>query len=95
MGIVIKSGCSDNSFETLLPFPNATYFATYIGGAAAGLKLLKNHKIGRIASMASLVMTLGFFPFLGWVAIYPISVVLIVFIWNAKKKTTQTVQLNS
>ncbi|WP_226676010.1 APC family permease [Rossellomorea aquimaris] len=83
------------SFETLLPFPNATYFATYIGGAAAGLKLLKNHKIGRIASMASLVLTLGFFPFLGWVAIYPISVVLIVFIWNAKKKTTQTVQLNS
>ncbi|MCA1061217.1 amino acid permease [Rossellomorea aquimaris] len=83
------------SFETLLPFPNATYFATYIGGAAAGVKLLKNHKIGRIASMASLVLTLGFFPFLGWVALYPVSVVLIVFIWNAKKKTTQTVPLNS
>ena len=83
------------SFKTLLPFPNATYFATYIGGAAAGVKLLKEHKVGRVASMVSLVLTLGFFPFLGWVALYPVSVVVVVFMWNAKKKTTQTVQLNS
>ncbi|WP_064092933.1 APC family permease [Rossellomorea aquimaris] len=74
------------SFETLLPFPNATYFATYIGGAAAGVKLLKDHPVGSKSSMISLVLTIGFFPFLGWIALYPISVFLVVFFWNSKRK---------
>ena len=70
------------TINTLLPFPNATYFATYIGGAAAGVKLLNGHRIGKLASLLSLCITLGFFPFLGWVALYPVAVVAIVMIWN-------------
>ncbi|MGR3765678.1 APC family permease [Rossellomorea sp. NS-SX7] len=78
------------SLETLLPFPNATYFATYIGGAAAGVKLLKHHTVGKISSIASLMLTVGFFPFLGWVALYPVTVLMIVFFWKSKKDETET-----
>ncbi|MGA9289493.1 MAG: amino acid permease [Anaerobacillus sp.] len=80
------------TLQTLLPFPNATYFATYIGGAAAGVRLLKNHRIGRLASITSLVLTLTFFPFLGWVSLYPIAVVIVVMLWSTyTKKNDQTI----
>ena len=81
------------TLETLLPFPNATYFATYIGGAASGVKLLKNHKIGKLASLISLGLTLTFFPFLGWVALYPVIVVMVVMIWTTNStKNDQTIK---
>ena len=80
------------TLKTLLPFPNATYFATYIGGAAAGVRLLKNHRIGRLASITSLVLTLAFFPFLGWVSLYPVAVVIVVMLWSTyTKKNDQTI----
>ncbi|WP_429843867.1 APC family permease [Brevibacillus sp. FIR094] len=68
----------------LIELPNATFFATYIGGCLAGVRLLRNSRVGRIASWTSLVCTVGLYPFLGWSALYPLVIALVLFIWQKR-----------
>lgn len=70
----------------LIELPNATFFATYIGGCLAGIRLLRNSRAGRIASWTSLVFTVGLYPFLGWSALYPLVIAVILFIWEKRKE---------
>lgn len=58
----------------LIELPNSTFIATYIGGCLAGVKLLRDNRVGRIASWTSLIFTAGLYPFLGWSALYPLAI---------------------
>ncbi|WP_409174667.1 APC family permease [Brevibacillus fortis] len=68
----------------LIELPNATFFATYIGGCLAGVRLLRNSRVGRIASWTSLLCTVGLYPFLGWSALYPLVIAFVLFIWQKR-----------
>lgn len=68
------------NLATLVQFPNATFILTYLGGCAAGIKLLKHSKWGSRVSWLSFVLTAVVFPFVGWVVIYPILILSIFFI---------------
>lgn len=70
----------------LIELPNATFFATYIGGCFAGIRLLKESKIGKLASWVSLVVTLGLYPFLGWSALYPLVIMAVLLLWEKRQQ---------
>ncbi|WP_205628963.1 hypothetical protein, partial [Acinetobacter baumannii] len=65
---------------TLIQLPNATFILTYLGGCAAGIRLLAGSRMGTAISWLSFVLTLAIFPFVGWSVLYPI-VVSAVFFW--------------
>lgn len=77
------------TLSQLIALPNATFIATYIGGCLAGVRLLRDHRIGRLASWISLIITLGLYPFLGWSALYPLAVVVLLGFWK-KRRTAHT-----
>jgi len=68
-----------------IALPNATFIATYIGGCLAGVKLLRDDRIGRLASWVSLVVTVALYPFLGWPAVYPLAVVAVAAFWKKRQ----------
>lgn len=72
----------------LIELPNATFFATYIGGCMAGVRLLRDSRVGRIASWTSLVVTVGLYPFLGWSALYPLVIAAALLLREKRKKHT-------
>ncbi|MGO0062076.1 APC family permease [Brevibacillus fluminis] len=72
------------SLAQLIQLPNATFFATYIGGCLAGVRLLKHNRFGRISAWISLVVTLGLYPFLGWSALYPVVILILYMVWKRK-----------
>ncbi|MDF9841156.1 MULTISPECIES: amino acid permease [unclassified Paenibacillus] len=63
------------SITTLIQFPNATFILTYIGGCAAGIRLLKGSRLGVVISWISFSATVAVFPFTGWAIGYPIVIV--------------------
>lgn len=69
----------------LIELPNATFFATYIGGCLAGVRLLRDSRVGKIASWTSLICTVGLYPFLGWSALYPLVIAIILHFWQKRK----------
>lgn len=71
--------------KTIIQFPNATFLLVYLGGCAAGIKLLKDTKGGVAISWLSFLLTAAVFPFVGWVVIYPIIIIAGFFL--AKKMT--------
>ncbi|HZG17230.1 MAG TPA: amino acid permease [Candidatus Bathyarchaeia archaeon] len=73
------------SLAQLIELPNATFIATYIGGCLAGVRLLRDSKLGRAVAWISLVVTLGLYPFLGWSALYPLLIVVILHVRNKWK----------
>lgn len=62
------------SLTTLITFPNATFILTYIGGCAAGIRLLKGSRFGSAVSWISFIATAGVFPFTGMAVAYPLAV---------------------
>lgn len=74
----------------LIELPNASFIATYIGGCLAGVRLLRDSKVGRIASWTSLIFTVGLYPFLGWSALYPVVIVGLSLMWERRKKIATT-----
>ncbi|RNB91128.1 amino acid permease [Brevibacillus fluminis] len=72
------------SLAQLIQLPNATFFATYIGGCLAGVRLLKQNRFGRISAWISLIVTLGLYPFLGWSALYPVVILILYMVWKRK-----------
>lgn len=63
------------SITTLIQFPNATFILTYIGGCAAGIRLLKGSRLGVVISWISFIATVAVFPFTGWAIGYPVVIV--------------------
>ncbi|MGQ7280292.1 APC family permease [Brevibacillus thermoruber] len=70
----------------LIELPNATFFATYIGGCIAGVRLLHDSRIGRAAAWTSLAVTVALYPFLGWSALYPLVIAAALLLWETRKK---------
>ncbi|WP_042198653.1 APC family permease [Paenibacillus camerounensis] len=62
------------SITTLIQFPNATFILTYIGGCAAGIRLLKGSRMGVTISWISFSATVAVFPFTGWAIGYPLAI---------------------
>ncbi|MFD2371057.1 APC family permease [Brevibacillus sp. GCM10020057] len=71
---------------TLIELPNASFIATYIGGCLAGVRLLCDSRIGRLAAVTSLLVTAGLYPFLGWSALYPIAIACVSLLWERRKR---------
>ncbi|WP_238651667.1 APC family permease [Paenibacillus piscarius] len=65
------------SITTLITFPNATFILTYIGGCAAGIRLLRDSRRGVTISWISFAATVCVFPFTGWAILYPLVITLI------------------
>lgn len=66
----------------LIQLPNATFFATYIGGCLAGVRLLKGSRSGQLCAWISLLVTLALYPFLGWSALYPVLILVLYLLWK-------------
>ncbi|MFC4766829.1 amino acid permease [Effusibacillus consociatus] len=71
------------SLSTLIQFPNATFILTYLGGCAAGIRLLKGSRWGVGISWLSFLLTAVIFPFVGWAVLYP--AVIIAGLWMTGK----------
>ncbi|WP_342414594.1 amino acid permease [Paenibacillus sp. FSL R10-2782] len=71
--VVIMSlyGSGTVSLTNLIQFPNATFILTYLGGCAAGIKLLRGNRWGVAISWVSFISTAVVFPFVGWAMLYP------------------------
>ncbi|MBW4080498.1 APC family permease [Paenibacillus sp. S150] len=68
------------SITTLIQFPNATFILTYIGGCAAGIRLLKGSRLGVAISWISFAATAAVFPFTGWAIGYPLLITALFFL---------------
>lgn len=64
------------SLTTLIQFPNATFILTYLGGCAAGIRLLKDNAWGLGISWLSFLSTAVVFPFVGWAVLYPMLIIV-------------------
>jgi len=78
------------SITTLIQFPNATFILTYIGGCAAGIRLLKGNRLGVAISWISFVATAAVFPFTGWAIGYPLVITLLFFVIVYKRNGRKT-----
>lgn len=63
------------SLTTLIQFPNATFILTYLGGCAAGIRLLKGSTLGVGISWLSFLSIVVIFPFVGWAVLYPLVII--------------------
>lgn len=65
--------------SSLIEIPNATFLLTYMGGCAAGIRLLKGYRFGVAVSVISLVLTATIFFFVDWprVYLYPVMIFLV------------------
>ncbi|MBY3621927.1 amino acid permease [Acinetobacter sp. CUI P1] len=80
-------GSGSISLTTLIQFPNATFILTYIGGCAAGIRLLKGSRLGVTISWISFLATAAVFPFTGWAIGYPLLITLMfILIFRIKHK---------
>ncbi|GJM72915.1 hypothetical protein HMSSN036_51310 [Paenibacillus macerans] len=75
--VILLYGSGVLSLATLIQFPNATFILTYMGGCAAGIKLLKGSRAGVIISWISFIATAVVFPFTGWAMLYPLLIALL------------------
>lgn len=73
------------SLTTLIQLPNATFILTYLGGCAAGIRLLKGSRAGVTISWISFVATAIVFPFAGWAVLYPVVIVVLFGLFNRKR----------
>lgn len=71
------------SLTTLIQIPNATFILTYLGGCAAGIRLLKGSFWGVRISWLSFLSTAVVFPFVGWAIFYPL--VIMAGFWIARQ----------
>lgn len=75
LAVLALYGSGTVSLITLLRVPNATFILTYLSGCAAGIRLLKDSKLGAGISALSFFSTLVIFPFVGWAVLYPLLVI--------------------
>ncbi|SMF28859.1 amino acid efflux transporter [Paenibacillus barengoltzii J12] len=77
IAVMLLYGTGTISLSTLIQFPNATFILTYMGGCAAGIRLLKGSRIGVVLSWISFAATAIVFPFTGWAMLYPLLIALL------------------
>lgn len=70
------------NMSTLIQIPNASFILTYIGGCAAGVKLLKGRKFEFIISLIALLLTAVILCFTKWTVLYPALIALFWFLYN-------------
>ncbi|MBM6995175.1 amino acid permease [Paenibacillus sp. DXFW5] len=75
--VMMLYGTGTVSLSTLIQFPNATFILTYMGGCAAGIRLLKGSRTGVVLSWISFAATAVVFPFTGWAMLYPLLITLL------------------
>lgn len=75
--VMLLYGTGAVSLSTLIQFPNATFILTYMGGCAAGIRLLKGSRAGVVLSWISFVATAAVFPFTGWAMLYPLLITVL------------------
>jgi amino acid efflux transporter len=75
------------SLTTLIQLPNATFILTYLGGCAAGIRLLKGNRWGVGMSWLSFILTAAIFPFVGWSMLYPLVIVVVYWIASRRAET--------
>jgi amino acid efflux transporter len=75
------------SLSTLIEFPNATFILTYLGGCAAGIRLLQGNKWGVRLSWLSFLLTALIFPFVGWAMLYPLLILALLSIPRPNKQS--------
>lgn len=73
------------SLTTFMQLPNATFILTYLAGCAAGIKLLKNHPLGKNMSLISFVLTAIVLPFVGWAILYPLAITILYYLIAHRK----------
>lgn len=61
------------SIENIVLIPNSLGIITYIVGAAAGMKLIKN-KLGKVFSVVAFTCCIVVYPFIGGVILIPLAV---------------------
>jgi amino acid efflux transporter len=76
------------SLSTLIQLPNAAFILTYIGGCAAGIKLLKGSRFGVFVSIVSLIFSLAVFVFVKWTILYPAIIALAWFCYSSNAEKT-------
>lgn len=74
IGILTLYATGTVTLTTLIQVPNATFILTYLGGAAAAVRLLRGNRLGVRISWVSLILTAAVFPFVGWAAVYPLII---------------------
>ncbi|MCZ8522221.1 MULTISPECIES: amino acid permease [Paenibacillus] len=78
--VLLLYGSGSVSLAGLIQIPNATFILTYLGGCAAGMKLLKGSRWGVRVSTLSFLCTLAVFPFVGWAMLYPLGITTVFWI---------------
>jgi amino acid efflux transporter len=73
--LVFSSRIAD--MGTLLRIPSATFILTYLGGCAAGVKLLRNDRLGLAFSVVSLGFSAIVLLFVGWSILYALIVTIL------------------
>lgn len=81
------------SITTLIQLPNATFILTYIGGCAAGIRLLKGSRLGVTISWISFLATIAVFPFTGWAIVYPLLITLVC-LWFIRSQETGLISMD-
>lgn len=80
--------------STLIELPNTTFILTYIGGCAAGIRLLKGDRFGVAVSVISLALTGTIFFFVDWKTVfyYPVGILFVwlYFDWKTGRKGRQS-----
>lgn len=84
--VLVLYGTGAVSLTTLITLPNATFILTYLGGCAAGIRLLKGQRWGRTVSWLSFILTAAVFPFVGWAILYPLVICGIYFLVSIGRK---------
>ncbi|MCP1354874.1 L-methionine/branched-chain amino acid transporter [Aneurinibacillus migulanus] len=87
--ILVLYGTGIVSLTTLIQLPNATFILTYLGGCAAGIRLLRESRLGMAISRVSFFLTLLIFPFVGWSVLYPLVIAFVYFLVQRYGKNTE------
>ena len=74
------------SMSELIQIPNATFLLTSLGGCAAGLRLLKDSRLGTAVSLISLVMCAGILLFVRWTILYAIAIAMVWLVFMLNKR---------
>ncbi|MDQ0172923.1 amino acid transporter [Paenibacillus tundrae] len=77
------------SLTTLIQLPNATFILTYLGGCAAGIRLLRGNRAGVVISWVSFIATAVIFPFVGWAVLYPVVIIILYGLLSRNRKAIQ------
>jgi len=80
------------SMATLIQIPNAAFIITYLGACAAGIKLLKDSKVGVIISSISFALSAMVFLFVKWTVLYPLIITLIWFFYLSLSKKSSGIK---